>query len=99
MRSAERNNVIKYEMGGLAVSLAGHDKDDIFIILREDGEYVYLVDGNLRRLDKPKRKNKKHIQIILRKDEDLSRKLIDGTCVTDEEIRRFIKCYKRENQV
>jgi len=91
--------MIKYETGSLAVSLAGHDKDDIFIILRVDGEYVYLVDGNLRKLDKPKRKNKKHIQIILRNDEDLSRKLIDGTRVTDEEIRYFIRCYKRENQV
>lgn len=91
--------MIKYETGGLAVSLAGHDKDEIFIILREDGEYVYLVDGKYRTLAKPKRKNKKHIQIILRKDEDLSEKLINGTNVNDEAIKYFIKCYKRENQI
>lgn len=91
--------MIKYEIGRLAVSLAGHDKNDIFIILREDGEYVYLVDGKFRTLAKPKRKNKKHIQIILRSDGDLSGRLINETNVNDEDIKHFIKCYKRENQI
>lgn len=91
--------MIKYETGGLAVSLAGHDKDEIFIILREDGEYVYLVDGKYRTLEKPKCKKKKHLQPIHEKDETLSKKLIDGEHVTDEEIKYFIKCYKRRKTI
>ena len=40
-----------YETGCLAWSLAGHDKEGIFIIIKEDAEYVYLADGrrNARR--------------------------------------------------
>lgn len=85
--------------GYLAVSLAGHDKGDLFIILSESREYVYLVDGIYRTLEKPKCKNKKHIQVIYKNDETLSKKLIQKEPVTDEEIKYFIKCYKRENQV
>lgn len=78
--------------GALAKSLAGHDKGDIFVIIRETEEYVFLVDGKKRPVKEPKRKNKKHIQVIysgLKHNEKL----------TDEEIRRLIRCYKRESQV
>ena len=46
--------------GTIVKSLAGHDKEEVFFILREEGEYVYLVDGKYRTLDKPKKKNRKH---------------------------------------
>ena len=39
--------------GTIVKSLAGHDKEEVFFILREEGEYVYLVDGKYRTLDKP----------------------------------------------
>ena len=46
-------------IGSLVKSLAGHDKDEVFFILKEEVEYVYLVDGKYRTLDKPKKKNRK----------------------------------------
>ena len=46
-------------IGSLVKSLAGHDKDEVFFILKEEGEYVYLVDGKYRTLAGPKRKNRK----------------------------------------
>ena len=49
--------------GNMAASKAGHDKGGLYIIIREDEEYVYLCDGRLKKLANPKRKNKKHIQI------------------------------------
>lgn len=87
-----------YEMGCLVKSLAGHDKDNIFVIIKDDGEYVSLVDGILRTLKKPKSKNKKHIQLINERDEALHGKLVHGEHVTDEEIKYFIQCYKRRTQ-
>ena len=53
---------MSYEPGCPARSLAGHDKDRYFIILGEDGEYVFLADGTSRTVARPKRKKKKHIQ-------------------------------------
>lgn len=46
-----------------AKSKAGHDKDKIYQIVSEDDKYVYLVNENHPE-DKPKRKNRKHIQLI-----------------------------------
>lgn len=51
-------------IGFLAYSLGGRDKGSIYMIIGEDKEYVYLADGRSRTADRPKKKNKKHIQVI-----------------------------------
>ncbi len=35
-------------VGMLASSKAGHDKDSVYVIIREDGEYIYVADGKSR---------------------------------------------------
>lgn len=85
--------------GALAKSLAGHDKGDLFVIIEETREYVFLVDGKFRPFGKPKRKNKKHIQVIYDWEQQKRKNLIKEGKLTDEEVRRFIRCYKRESQV
>ena len=52
------------EIGNFAISKSGHDKGHLYVIIKTDDEYVYLVDGKIRTLSNPKKKNKKHIQII-----------------------------------
>ena len=56
--------MIEYWTGALCASLAGHDKGELFVIIGESKEYVSLVNGECRSLDRPKKKKKKHIQII-----------------------------------
>ena len=51
-------------IGELATSKAGHDKDRLYMIVGEEGECVFLCDGRLRGVEHPKKKKKKHIQII-----------------------------------
>ena len=53
-------------IGWMACSKAGHDKDKIYIIIEETDKYVWLVDGDIRKADNPKRKSRKHIQVIKR---------------------------------
>lgn len=48
----------------MAISKAGHDKGKLYYILKEDGDFVYLADGDIRTADKPKKKNRKHINIV-----------------------------------
>lgn len=82
--------------GMLASSKAGHDKDTVYVIVKEETEYIYLVDGKVRTLDKPKRKNKKHIQIIKKcPDPDTALQIKSG-CADDMMIRKFIKKYKAD---
>ena len=51
-------------LGEFATSKAGHDKDRLYMIVGEEGECIYLCDGRLRGVEHPKKKKKKHIQII-----------------------------------
>ena len=79
------------KIGEFAKSKAGHDKEEIFIIINKEEEYVYLVDGKSRILDKPKKKKIKHIQVINQIDEELQRKLETNLILRDEDIKRAIK--------
>lgn len=80
-------------VGLLASSKAGHDKDSVYVIIREEGEYVYIADGEGRTVEKPKRKNKKHIQLIKKKRLSETE---DG--FNDIDIRRIIKVYQKERE-
>lgn len=82
-------------IGKFATSKAGHDKTKLYVIMNEDSEYVYLVDGDLKPLDKPKKKLKKHIQIVNRVDETIQNKLETGQIIYNEDIKRAIKLYWR----
>lgn len=78
-------------VGFLAYSLAGHDKGNLYFIIEETRDSVYVVDGAVRTLDRPKKKNKKHIQIIKKKNQR-----IDISSVTNEEIKHIIKLYLKD---
>ena len=77
--------------GMFAISLAGHDKGRIYLIIKEEGDFVYLTDGKTRGIENPKKKRKKHLQIIKTRDEALAKKLKDGKTIYNEEIRLAIK--------
>lgn len=87
-------------VGWLASSKAGHDKDTVYVIIKEDAEYVYLADGKIRTLENPKKKNKKHIQVIKKKSDDILReKLISGEKIYDAEIRKTIGGFVCQKQM
>ena len=87
-------------MGWLASSKAGHDKDVVYIIVKEEDEYVYLADGKVRTLENPKKKNKKHIQIIRKASDDILRgKLLSGQQIYNEEIRKAIGGFVCQRQM
>lgn len=52
-------------IGRFAQSTAGRDEGRVFIIVgTPDKNFVLLCDGELRRLEKPKRKKLKHIKLL-----------------------------------
>ena len=83
-------------IGSLVKSMAGHDKDEVFFILKEEVEYVYLVDGKYRTLARPKRKNRKHVEAVSCEADCPGKKIRENQRVTNEEIARFIKCFKKK---
>ena len=81
----------EYGMACLVRSLAGHDKGNYYIIVREDAHYVYLADGRTKTAAKPKRTKRKHVQFSHKRDEALAAQFADGAAVQDEAIRYFIQ--------
>lgn len=83
-------------VGKLAVSRAGHDKDTLYLILREEEKSVYLADGVYKTYANPKKKNKNHIQLIhsgfsAKEVEALAKNPADA----DTKIKRCIRMYER----
>lgn len=58
--------MVKMEAGMLARSKAGHDRNRIYVIIRADAEYVWLADGVHRTAENPKKKKRRHVQVIHR---------------------------------
>ena len=90
--------MMDYGIGAMCTSLAGHDKGEVFVIIGETEEYVSLVNGASRPLAKPKRKKKKHTQIIHDEEEWKRKSLIEDGRIRDEEIKSMIRSYKRRSQ-
>lgn len=80
----------RYKAGMLARSKAGHDAGRIYVIIDTDDAYVYLADGRIRTLDKPKKKKKKHVQLICRE--------YDIADATDVSIKRLLKVWSKEEK-
>ena len=47
-----------------AKSLSGHDKNQYYLVVKKEAEFLFLVNGINRTLENPKKKNEKHVQII-----------------------------------
>lgn len=87
-------------IGELATSKAGHDKDRLYMIVGEEGECVYLCDGRLRGVEHPKKKKKKHIQIIHSSAQDTLIQIIKHNLPgereeIDRQIRKTLEDYLR----
>ena len=82
--------------GKLAISKSGHDKDHLYVIIKEDAECVYLADGILKTVDHPKKKNKKHIQIIKQIPEEVALLICNKEEFLDLEIKRAIKLFNKK---
>ena len=49
------------EKGNIVKSISGHDKGGFFICLDVKDNFALIVDGKNRKLEKPKKKNLKHL--------------------------------------
>lgn len=80
----------RYKTGMLAISKAGHDEGRVYIIVGTDKTYVYLADGKIRTLNNPKKKKKKHVQIVCHE--------YNITGIDDVGIKHIIKEWNRNEE-
>lgn len=77
----------------MAKSLAGHDRDEIYISLGCDGERYVLVNGRNRTMERPKAKNKKHVQPIYHFPGEVREMAEQTEKWTDDNVRNIIRRY------
>lgn len=90
--------MVEYKKGSFAVSLAGHDKGRLYIIIEgteETGseDFVFLADGRHRGVGSPKKKKVKHLQVVNRLEGHLKDLLEAGRPIRDEDIKYAIRAY------
>jgi ribosomal protein L14E/L6E/L27E len=80
------------QLGQLVLSKAGRDKDKAYLITKIlDDSFVLVVDGSVRKLSQPKRKNIKHLQATGKIAMEIREKLLNGVRLEDEQIRQVIQ--------
>ena len=95
---AKKRDVSKFAAGQLARSDAGHDKGKLYMILKVEGEDVFLVDGLNKTLEKPKKKNIRHVRRMNYIDSEIDAKLNGNNSFNlslyNEDIRKAIQLYE-----
>ncbi len=81
--------MMEFVSGMVVISSAGHDGGTWFVVTGADERYVYIADGKERKLEKPKRKNKKHIR--------KTGMTVDITAMTDKGLRRALNALRMQS--
>ena len=79
---------MEIDKSSLVVSKAGRDQGQLFYVVDTDEQYVYLADGKSRRLEKPKRKKRKHVEQVPRTESRIAEKIRNGEKVLNSELRK-----------
>ena len=79
-------------VGRLVKSKSGRDMMRLFLVYEVvDDEHVLLVDGKVRRLEKPKLKKIKHLIVYHTIVEDFQKKVEENSKLTNSQIRKYLE--------
>ncbi len=74
----------------IVTALAGREKGKLYFVMEVSDGYAFLADGKSRRLEKPKKKKLKHLELTAKSESRAAVKIKNGDKVTNSEIRRSL---------
>ena len=81
-------NKIPVEIGRVVISKCGRDQGRLFLVTGEiDEDFVLIADGDSRKIDRQKKKRRKHLKPTPTLSEQLRERIITGDMPEDFEIR------------
>ncbi len=84
-------NKLPIGIGSVVQSKAGRDAGRLFIVVQEvDADFVMIANGDLRKLDRLKKKRRKHLKPTGSVAEELRARLAAGQPVEDHELRSWL---------
>ena len=69
---------------------AGRDKGKLFFVMDVEDNFLLLADGKTRRLERPKRKKRRHVVFQARIDCRTTEKIRSGDRLTNSELRKTL---------
>jgi len=73
-------------------SAAGRDKGRCFLVVDTFGDdYALIADGDLRKIEKPKKKKKKHLKNLNISLDIFERKLYNCEKIYDKELKKALE--------
>ncbi|AVX21785.1 MAG: RNA-binding protein [Bacillota bacterium] len=80
------------QIGQLVYSRAGRDQGRPFLVWDYLSDtMVAVVDGDLRKVESPKKKNIKHLKAMPAIAEEIARKKLAGVRIFNHEVRKALK--------
>lgn len=79
----------KFTLGTVVKATAGRDAGRLFVIVDANGKDVLIADGKTRKLDKPKRKNIRHLRA--------TNTVLQTEDLTDKQLRKKLCAAQEEN--
>lgn len=96
MKLLERNDLL----GRIVYSKAGRDKDKYFIIVGTLNEtFVYISDGELRKLERPKKKKIKHLIFTDKIAVEIQEMIYSGKKLNNSRIKKYLEAYIANKEV
>ena len=86
------------KLADVVTSLNGRDEGKLFLVIGTENEYSMLADGKSRKIEKPKRKNNKHLRLEEKTDIPIAVKIVNGEKVTNNELRRALAQYAADRK-
>ena len=84
-----RSNIVK--------SIAGRDAGSLFFVLATEGDFLLLADGR-RRVESPKRKRRKHVELVEEGSGPAADKIRSSEKITNSELRKALAAVSGGNQ-
>lgn len=86
MKNLKECGGVEIVEGMVVKSMAGHDAGRFYVVVNVENRSVYIADGKLRRLEKPKRKNFVHVS--------MTKKMVDLSKIkTNKSLRAILHDY------
>ena len=82
------------KIGDVVISVSGHDMGEWYIVADVLGEFVYLIDGKNKPIEKPKKKKIKHIIKANYFAEEIAQKIANKQYLQNAEVRKALKFFK-----
>ena len=79
--------------GDIVVSITGHDRGEHYLVIDCDKDFIYVADGRLKTLDKPKKKNIKHVSRLGKSDEFIDIRKSDNN-FNDVKLKYLLKKWR-----